>query len=485
MKSSRLASWAFLAASSLLGCADDSTSDDAPPGPELRGAKGVTIREVAIYQSVKRTILRDGALVEDGVPIIAGRPAVVRVFYETSADYDGEEVVARLTVDGDAALEQTATLAATSTDPDLGSTLNFTIPGDRIGSELSFSIGLLQESTQGQASAQFPADGTQPVAVTGAKNVFRIQLLPVSYEFDGSSRLPEITEEILGLYRERLMQLYPVSDVEITVRDPYSWNGEIHPYGYGWEEILDRLFTLRSQYDVPDDTYLYGIFDPAPNFGQYCSEGCVTGLTYLNTQPAGPGEVAFRFGTGVGYPQVAFDTSAHELGHAHGRGHADCGGADPSTIDPDFPHDNGIIGAWGMDTATMTLYAPDQAHDLMSYCEPAWVSDYQFTALSSRASFVNQASWHAAPGKQRVAMVHVDGRGKAKFGGFATSPVLFGRRVSTIVKDGEGRTRSGDAAFFAYDHLPGGTVFVTVGDEDASSVQLELDGVRYEVGTAE
>ena len=69
---------------------------------------------------------------------------------------------------------------------------------------------------------------------------------------------------------------------------------------------------------------------------------------------------------------------AHELGHNLSLWHADCGGPDPASIDPSFPYDNARTGVWGYDTRDGSLVPPDRA-ELLSYCDPSWISDYFFT----------------------------------------------------------------------------------------------------------
>ena len=70
-------------------------------------------------------------------------------------------------------------------------------------------------------------------------------------------------------------------------------------------------------------------------------------------------------------------TVAHELGHNLSLGHAPCGG--PSRVDPNFPYSDGAIGVWGYDFREGGGLVPPSTRDLMSYCEPEWVSDYHFT----------------------------------------------------------------------------------------------------------
>ena len=77
-------------------------------------------------------------------------------------------------------------------------------------------------------------------------------------------------------------------------------------------------------------------------------------------------------------------TIAHELGHNMYLGHTECGNPHLLTIDANFPYSDGSIGAWGYDVRTGNLVSPD-TKDLMGYCSPLWISDYNFAkALNYR-----------------------------------------------------------------------------------------------------
>ena len=67
---------------------------------------------------------------------------------------------------------------------------------------------------------------------------------------------------------------------------------------------------------------------------------------------------------------------AHEFGHNFGLPHAPCGGA--GGPDAAYPHADGTTGAWGYDFRTGELVSPSR-FDMMSYCDPNWVGDYNFT----------------------------------------------------------------------------------------------------------
>ena len=68
---------------------------------------------------------------------------------------------------------------------------------------------------------------------------------------------------------------------------------------------------------------------------------------------------------------------AHELGHNFSLKHARCG--DAPNPDPTYPYDDGTIGTWGFDFRYGGLLIAPTVPDVMSYCEPAWISDYHFS----------------------------------------------------------------------------------------------------------
>jgi len=76
---------------------------------------------------------------------------------------------------------------------------------------------------------------------------------------------------------------------------------------------------------------------------------------------------------------------AHELGHNLDLLHAPCG--EPDSTDPAFPHADGSIGVWGYEFRNVGSLVQPSTADVMSYCEPRWISDYHFTnALRFRLS---------------------------------------------------------------------------------------------------
>lgn len=461
----------------IAGCSDDSEST---PPKELAPARGVTIERISLYQGLERSLMADGAETPAAtVPLVAGRDGVIRVFYQTDDTYDDAEVVARLELEGaEEPLEVTGKLTyAASSNEDIGSTINFAVPGTAFGETLSYSVALLQKGGAGEDAA-WPSDGKQTVPVEGPHSTLRVSLVPIQYDFDGSSRLPDVSESIVEQYRTRLQQLYPVSAVEITVHEPIPWAGELAANGDGWDEIIDAFVDLRARESISDDVYYYGVFNPEEQLSDYCFAGCLLGATLLNNSPSDVGDVGLRLALGVGYPEQSVDTMAHELGHAHGRKHANCGsGLAAGSVDSQYPHEEGQIGVWGLDPSTMQLYPPSVTSDIMGYCEFQWVSDYTFAALLHRGALVNLPRWKEPPRTRRTAVVRVEG-GRAHWTRTISSRTR-GKQAATIVASG--KRLSVEAAYYPFDHLPGGLAFVPIDEEPVDAIEIEVEGARLVV----
>lgn len=434
-------------------------------GPALTVAEGVKIEEIAIYQSLKRTLVKDGKAVTSKIPLIAHRAALIRVFYKTDSKYDKKEVTARLIIKGFDGVDVKVTLGSSSSEDNLASTINFYPPRQMINDPMEFSIELLQERAKEQKNAdgRYPAEGYGKVTVAGKKNTLRVMLVPFRYKADGSNRLPDLSAGQVQKFRERFLQLYPVSDVKITVRDPIDWTGQISGMGQGWQEVGLRLMQVRTADNVSDDTYLYGIFNPASSLQAFCGFGCMLGVTLLNNTPPDKGNVTLRLALGVGFKGRATNTAAHEIGHSHGRKHVNCGpGIAPNSIDTDYPsdsaHSGGKIGLWGFDMITRSLVKPSKT-DIMGYCEDKWISDHNFIAFWNRGKNVNLASWQLPPGGSfSYDLITLDAVGRPRWRQPVKRrrPLAGGDPVVVILDD---RTTA-QGQLFSFDHMPGGWLFV-------------------------
>ena len=201
-----------------------------------------------------------------------------------------------------------------------------------------------------------------------------------------------------------------------------------------------------------------------------------------------------RASVGIGFVgQDAADTMAHEIGHAHGREHAPCGGA--SGVDPNYPYPQAQLGVWGYDIFEKTLISPTKGRDMMGYCPNEWVSDYTYnalferiTAISTEKSALRAATGSSGSPKQqasRYRMASVGAAGELAWDGAGDldldDDLEGGSVVSARFLSASGAEMvSRPARFFRFDHLPGGFLFVP----QEPSVQwksLRVDGYREQL----
>ncbi len=381
----------------------------APPAaPTIAWAADLSVADVLLYQgsSVALTAAGPAPLAATDVPVVAGRETLVRVLLQPGSGWVPRPVVVALEIEdaaGSTSFELEVTPYAASTEADLASSANFSVPGEVITPDAALTVSVVEAlaSRPGNAEprgARFPAAGAAPLLAVENGGVVEIWFVPLLYAPDGSSRAPDTSAAQIELLRSSLERQYPVSDVLVDVLPPVALAAPMAADGAGWSDALYQVSDLRDALAVPDDVYLYGLVEPASDFGTYCRSGCVAGLSWVGVNPD---SAWTRSSLGLGYTgDGSADTFTHEVGHAHGRQHSPCGG--PASPDPDYPNGGGRLGTWGWDMEEASLIDPATHGDLMSYCRPRWVSDYTFAALSERVTAVNAASFVGAlPGWPR------------------------------------------------------------------------------------
>lgn len=376
---------------------DDANGDDelggsvCPKSLEHPLASGLRIREVALYQTLKVPLYRDGAwLTRRSLPIVQGKDALVRVFVDALADYEPHRVRGVLTVrtrDGEVELTNERLITTDSGDAQLPSTFTFEIPAERLDPTTELSVALEEldclADTGDAEYARVPTQGTQALSATAIRTL-RVVLVPIRT----NGREPDTSQAELDKMEAALLAYYPVPAVELSVHEPLVWQGSIASTDTAvWSDVLDQVMALRKAEAPDDDVYYYGLLQPAATFRSYCGpEGCVLGLApqTIRVQPSAQVALGASFADAQTY-----ETLVHELGHAHGRGHSPCvKGGSINGVDTDFPQEDGTTGSWGWDARNKMLMPPSH-RDIMGYCSPNWISPYTYQALAERSLTVN------------------------------------------------------------------------------------------------
>ena len=268
----------------------------------------------------------------------------------------------------------------------LDQSYNAMIPGHVLQPGLEMVVELDPDaalSLEPGSRTRFPASGRLALDV---RDVLPMQLtiVPVLYDTEGYRTINSQIENAVrnmattdshGVLRYT-RDVLPIGDLNVKLREPYYTFADTD--GPTQSRILTEIEMLRHL-EAGYDEYYHGIF-ASPN----------RDLTTLLS----PGGQAFRSGHAAvslfsGAAATSRTTFAHELGHNLSLPHAPCG--DVRDFDLDFPYPDGSIGVWGhrfkpgAETGVGRLFHPDAYKDLMSYCSPSWISDYNFTkALTFR-----------------------------------------------------------------------------------------------------
>ncbi len=454
---------------------------DGLPEAQMVGAPGVNVTRIVLNQAVSRELMIDGQASSSSVPVLAGRKGLVRVFYGTDPSYDGQAVTARLRFEGGEVIEKLVDLSSTVSESALSSTINFELGPEHIVAGGAYRIDLLQpreDASLDHSSARFPTDSSA-MQVHGAQSAPKLTLMivPIKYNGDGSGRLPDTSNAQIQKLAERFYAMYPVREVDVKIRSSINWSQKASSGGNGWGNLLNAIADLRSNDGAEFNTYYFGMFNPASTRSAYCGGGCVAGLGFLGS----PGAPMTRAAIGLGFgDDMAIHTALHEVGHNHGREHAPCG--NPANVDPSYPYGGGSIGVYGYDLITTQHYAPSGFKDVMSYCQPSWISDHNFARNYQHASMLGGAQVVVPPAlmNRSYERVVLDGKGSGAW----IDPIVLEHPPLAEAIDVTVETTQGPeivtGELLRYDHLPGGVLYLppTAAPFAAStkSIQAQIDG---------
>lgn len=297
------------------------------------------------------------------VPLIEGRSALLRVFVTGDrTSFFRPRPRATFYVDGapvhtmrlDPPLDRIPVAPA---EGRLDRSFNGVVPGRVLQPGVEVTVELDPDGVvpvlPGSAR-RLPAEGRTALDVLSVPPM-RVTVVPVQHA--GDERAARVWAERMTPTSHGMTfirSILPIGELESTIHEPYRTSADLATSG-GWFELLREIRVLRLA--EGGRGYYYGAV-ARPSGSPY------NGLGYI--------------GRPVGVGQLDLDTFAHELGHNMGLRHAPCGGA--GSPDPDFPYDGGSIGVFGYETrgGTTRIADPSEYADLMTYCDPSWISDYHF-----------------------------------------------------------------------------------------------------------
>ncbi len=290
------------------------------------------------------------------VPLVAGRPGLLRVFvtapdaggapipsgWATFYQRDGSKHSVRVSP-GDGAIPAETKTAEGS----LSSSANAEVPGDVLRPGAEMVVVLDPEGALDPALGvprRIPAEGRTALDVYDMP-AFDVTVVPFLWESEPDSSILDVTSGLTAedsLF-ERTRRLLPVGPMSVTVHEPV-WTSTRNAHALLSQTRAIRVMESGAGY------YMSTLPNPTGARG-------VAGV---------PGKAMFSV--------PAEGIIAHEFGHNMHLDHAPCGGA--GGPDPGYPHAEGVAGAWGWDRRSGRL-VPPTVPDVMSYCGGE-ISDYHF-----------------------------------------------------------------------------------------------------------
>lgn len=322
-----------------------------------------TFKSVTVTQSTQRN--------DNSMPLVASRDAAVRIALQADkTNFFRPTIDVTVTAPGG----ETTTIQAVSSASGIpraaarssDKTYVAVVPGSQVRPGMQVSVSVNADGAvpiTPASETRFPSSGALSFDVRELPP-FGADFYPVRYAGTGATgRLPTATPEA---FMQRLVDMFPIGEYNGRLMQPYTTS--IRPStSSAWGRILNE-FALAVT--VSGGTrYAYGLID--------------------SDIAAGAGGIAYiggRTGLGIDRAPNAQETYAHEIGHSLTSYHAPCG--DPAGVDPSFPYRDGGIGELGYNVRTGRIYDTFSRKDLMTYCDPTWISDYTYEIVFAYRLFL-------------------------------------------------------------------------------------------------
>jgi len=324
---------------------------------------------------ISRVELIQGVTMSNAYRInIANRAATLRVFPSFTNTLGRTSVgnVNALLTCNPGAVQVSAgpiTVVQTPDEGNLSHTLNFNLPAGCLTVGATYNVvidsaNMVPETDEG--NNRWPALGETSFNYV-ASSALNVVIVPVNYR----GHVPPTAD--LNYVTWMPIKVFPMSQINYSLWSGgvYNFNGDLTT-GAGW---TDLLYDIEALNPYLANTLYIGLVDFISSDG--CAGGCIAGIGFIGS----PSSVTWAGWTPG--DNSASPVATHEMGHNLGRYHPDCGG--PGSVDNGYPYGgpgNTIIGQWGLDVATATLYNPNTNFDYMSYCDPQWTSDYTYKGVA-------------------------------------------------------------------------------------------------------
>ncbi len=307
---------------------------------------------------------------QNSVPLVAGRTTVLRIFATSTLETQSlSDVKVLVTANREGTTLSESPSVFQSSIPlsanraDYASSINLKLPYSWLTGSIDVTVRLDPDNTVAEEDEKNNALSIHLTFLPVPP--LNVMIVPVRYTHtpNGITYSPPAVDTISNwMYR-----VFPVNQINISWHSAYSFTGNLRTAD-DWSTLLNEVTSLKSSEGAPSSTVYYGLVPITEGASTWFSGG-IAGIGWVGSRSA------VGLNTAGGAPTIA----AHEVGHNLGLWHSPCGTI--SGVDPEYPYASGSIGQYGLDVMTGTVYSPDTSRDLMSYCNPRWISDYSYINL--------------------------------------------------------------------------------------------------------
>lgn len=358
-------------------------------------ARDISLAAVDVYQTIKIPLSKGVTPIATSArnaAVVQGRSTLFRVSVTPATGFVPRQLSARVVVKNGMTIDQYFSkimVSKASSDADSASTFQITVPPEKIQADTSYSVELVEcgaaPATGMMLQPRLPAMGDLPLDARKT-GILKVMVIPLV----ANAHTADTADATLATYKAFMEAMYPIEHLELTVGKPLNIT-----YPVNWNTALDQLRQQRATDKPAADVYYFGMLKPTDTFKDYCRSGCTAGVGYVGAATQSATHVAMGLAFG---DETSAGVMAHEVGHNHGRNHAPCApGGQISGVDPMYPYTGAITNTWGYDSRTQKFMAPDKNKDIMGYCDPKWISDYNYIALIDRVAAINGSMFTYTP----------------------------------------------------------------------------------------
>jgi hypothetical protein len=361
--------------------------------PEGLPARGISLTEVEANQGTAILIGLNGEWVgptERNAYMIRDRDTLIRTQHVVDEGWIPRDITGVLHLIDANGNElppryRTFTVMGDSDPRDLNTEFYFSVLAEEAQPGLSYWVELREASLTDTADLVEGINVTPPgfelIGYELTALEMKVMVVPISYTWIDPPTLVELVDADIQAIHDDLLQTNPLQTVTITVHEPYEYDNHITDLG----QLLSPMSALRGNEQADPNIYYHALVDVnGPSVNMVAGIASLTGDNKSDGQSRVAATVWFKQGDLP--PAQSTGTIVHEVGHNQGLQHVFCPNASTPALgpDPNYPHMDGKIGVYGFGIRSFKLYTPTGAHDYMTYCGNAWVSDWTWNKTYQR-----------------------------------------------------------------------------------------------------